>query len=340
MATLVPRPETGLIIGKFLPPHRGHQFLIDFARRHCRRLTVLVCSLAREPIPGALRWQWVREMFPDVDVLHHPDENPQEPFEHPYFWKIWHDSIRRYCPRVDCLYASESYGFPLAEVLGASYIPVDQSRELVPVSGTAVRSRPLHYWAYIPEPVRPYFVRRVRIIGPESSGKTVLARRLANRFQTVQVSEYARGWIDLHDNLCREQDFERYVQGQVAAEEALARQANRVLICDTDPLTTQLWAHVLFGRCPPWIEAEARSRSYSLTLLTTPDVPWVDDGQRYQPDLASRRVFFDECRKALEAGRQRYVILQGNWEQRFEDACAAVNRLLAEGGCLPDESQP
>ncbi|HNV70453.1 MAG TPA: adenylyltransferase/cytidyltransferase family protein, partial [Candidatus Ozemobacteraceae bacterium] len=55
MATIVPRPETGLIIGKFLPPHRGHQFLIDFARRHCRKLTVLVCTLQREPIPGRLR---------------------------------------------------------------------------------------------------------------------------------------------------------------------------------------------------------------------------------------------------------------------------------------------
>jgi cytidyltransferase-like protein len=77
---------TGLIIGKFLPPHTGHQYLIDFARNWVDRLTVLVCSLAAEPIPGAMRHAWMREMFPAVNVVHVEDENPQEPHEHPDFW--------------------------------------------------------------------------------------------------------------------------------------------------------------------------------------------------------------------------------------------------------------
>ncbi|HNV68096.1 MAG TPA: AAA family ATPase, partial [Candidatus Ozemobacteraceae bacterium] len=200
-------------------------------------------------------------------------------------------------------------------------------------------NRPLHYWSFLPEPVRPWFVRRIRIIGPESTGKTVLARKLAAQYQTVRVSEYARSWIDLHSNLCRAEDFERYVQGQIAAEDALARQANRLLICDTDPFTTQLWSRLLFGHCPAWIEVAARERHYALTLVTSPDTPWVDDGQRYQPDIAGRRAFFADCLAALDAAHQRYVVLQGNWEQRFHDACAAVNRVLAEGGCLPDESE-
>ncbi len=86
---------TGLILGKFLPPHLGHVYCAEFARRFVGRLTVLVCSLDREPISGRLRFEWMRELFPDCDVRHVTDEVPQEPAEHPDFWAIWRDLIRR-----------------------------------------------------------------------------------------------------------------------------------------------------------------------------------------------------------------------------------------------------
>jgi cytidyltransferase-like protein len=77
---------TGFLLGKFLPPHRGHQYLIEFARAYVDRLAVLVCSIAREPIPGALRYQWMCESFPGVTLVHHTDEIPQAPEEHAQFW--------------------------------------------------------------------------------------------------------------------------------------------------------------------------------------------------------------------------------------------------------------
>lgn len=75
----------GMILGKFMPPHRGHQYLIDFARRYCDRLYVLVCTLEREPIDGSLRYHWMQELFPqpNVQLVHVTEDLPQEPDDHP-----------------------------------------------------------------------------------------------------------------------------------------------------------------------------------------------------------------------------------------------------------------
>jgi len=322
------KPARGLIIGKFLPPHLGHQYLVDFARKCVDRLTVLVCSLEREPIPGVKRWEWMREMFPDVEVVHNPDENPQEPHEHPDFWRIWHDSIRRFCPETDVLFASETYGWKLAETLGARFWPVNISRGLVPVSGTGVREDPMRYWEYIPPVVRPWFVRRVCIVGPESVGKTTLGKRLAEHFGTMFVHEYARDLLEAKPEKCIPDDIELIAHGQIASEDALARQANRLLICDTDTLTTVLWSEILFGNCPRWIRDLADARRHDLYLLLDCDVPWVDDWARYQPAVEERRAFFERMKAELEIRGRRYTIISGSWEERFHVAVNAVMPLL------------
>jgi NadR type nicotinamide-nucleotide adenylyltransferase len=315
-----------MILGKFLPPHAGHQYLVDFARHFCERLTVLVCSLAREPIPGELRYAWMRELFPQVRTVRVSDELPQEPGEHPRFWEIWRETIHRAVPeRIDYVFASECYGERLAAELGATYVPVDLGRSAVRVSGTAIRAAPLEHWEHIPACVRPYFVKRVCLSGPESTGKSTLARDLAAHFRTVHVPEFARGWLDQRQGVCTPADIPLIARGQVAAEDALARQANRVLFCDTDLLLTTIWSEVLFGDCPPELREAADRRTYDLYLLLDVDVPWVDDAQRYLPDR--RQEFFDRCRQALESRSRPHVTIRGSWPERFEQACRAVRRL-------------
>lgn len=342
MAPLPEKPAAGLILGKFMPLHRGHQYLVDFGRAYCERLTLLVCSLEREPIPGELRYQWARELFPDVRVVHVTDENPSEPHEHPRFWEMWVETVRRHCPEPpEVVFTSETYGFELARRLGIRHVPVDLARELVPVSGTAIREDPLRHWEYLPEPVRAHYVRRVAVVGPESTGKTTLARRLARHYRTVWAAEYARGYLDCVGadrgvtdpqtvtDLCTEADIERIARGQVASEEALRRQANRVLFADTDLLTTRLYSEIYFGRCPEWIRRWSEEHPHHLYLLTAPDVPWVADTQRDLPHF--RDEFFQRCREELERLGLPYRVLTGDWEQRFKDAVRAVEEALSVG---------
>ena len=81
----------GLVLGKFLPYHAGHAHLIRAARAQVDELVVLVCSVEREPIPGALRFRWVRDSHSDCRVVHVAEEVPQAPEDDPEFWPIWTD---------------------------------------------------------------------------------------------------------------------------------------------------------------------------------------------------------------------------------------------------------
>lgn len=324
--SIIPQKARGMLLGKFMPPHRGHVYLADFARNYCEDVTILVCTRTCEPIPGELRYQWMRELCPRANVVHVAEDVPQTPEEHPDFWPIWKDLVRRYAgDGIDYVFASETYGYKLAEVLGARFIPCDPGRDSFPVSGTAIRTDPMKYWEYIPDCVRPYYVKRVCVFGPESTGKTTLARDLARQYRTIWAPEHARPLLDVKQGRCDPDDIPMIVRGQVASEDALARQANRVLFCDTDVLTTTIWSRVLFGQCPQWIEDLARARRYDLYLLLDVDVPWVDDQQRYLRH--QRREFFDLCERTLRDNGRRYVRLGGTWQERFRGACEAVDAL-------------
>jgi HTH-type transcriptional regulator, transcriptional repressor of NAD biosynthesis genes len=326
---------TGLIIGKFLPPHRGHVFLIETALRQVERLTVLVCSLEREPIPGPQRVAWLREMFPGVDVRHNADENPQEPGDDPRFWEIWTASIRRLLPEgPDIVFTSEDYGDELARRLGARHMMVDLERRAFPVSGQGIRDDPMACWDYLPPCVRPHFVRRLVVTGPESTGKTTLAERLAGYFGTVFVPEFARAHLDakyagrpVPSPPCEEGDIPVIARGQMAAEDKAARDANRLLVCDTDLYATRLYAEEFFGRCPAWIREAAANRRADLHLLLDVDVPWTPDPQRDRPH---RRVeLCGRLREALEEDGRSYVVVSGSWEERWARAKDAAAALVA-----------
>src|SRR5687767_9614309 len=213
-----PRGGRGMVLGKFMPPHAGHVFLCEFAQAWCDELAIVVGSLAREPIPGALRHRWMKELFPQAHVVHHEDENPQYPHEHPQFWDIWEASLRRVLPwPVDFVFAGEDYGARLAEVLGATFVPVDRrSTVAVGVSGTAIREHPFAHWERIPLCVRPYFTTRVSIFGPESTGKTTLAQRLGEHFATAVVPEYARIHLEAtKSERVSAEDIARIARGQL-----------------------------------------------------------------------------------------------------------------------------
>ncbi len=326
--------KRGIVLGKFLPPHAGHVYLIEVARRLCDSLTVVVDRLADETIPGELRRAWLAELFPDVRVVRLADENPQDPREHPDFWAIWRTSLIAalgFAP--DVVFASEAYGAKLAEVLGAELVPVDPRREAHAISGTEVRADPWRHWDALPRVVRPWFLRRVSIFGPESTGKTTLARALAERHGTRWVPEIARAILEAKEGACTPAELGLIARAQAASEDALAFDARRLLFCDTDPLATAVWSEALFGACPEEVRAPARGRGYALTLLLDVDVPWVADPVRYLPE--ARRSFFDACARALEAEGRRVAVIRGGFETRFAAACAAIDTLVEETGWTP-----
>jgi NadR type nicotinamide-nucleotide adenylyltransferase len=322
--------QTGMLLGKFLPPHYGHVYLGDFARHFVRDLTIVVGTLEREPIPGLLRYQWMKQLFPGVNVVHLDRELPQDPSEHPDFWQLWKTALENVLPcRPDVVFASEPYGLKLAEVMGGRFIPVNPDRSIRPVSGTAVRADPYKHWDLIPPPVRSWYAKRVCIFGPESTGKSTLAQALAKHFQTLAVPEYARTLLEWNEGRLTEVEMTDIARGQAASEDALAPYANRILVTDTDPLATCVWSQFLYGRTDPEVSVLAHSRKADLYLLTDVDVPWVSDIVRFLPE--DRLNFRKQCEQILSQTNRLYVKISGSWEERLRLAISAVEALMDQG---------
>jgi NadR type nicotinamide-nucleotide adenylyltransferase len=150
-------PVTGLIIGKFMPPHKGHQYLVEYARARVGDLIILVLSRSEDPIPGELRFGWLRTLFPYARVAHLRHELPTD-YQRIEVWERWIALIRQACPEgPDQVFSSEFYGEELARRLGAKHVSVDPGRAVVPVSASLIREHPQKYKPYIPGCVWPYF---------------------------------------------------------------------------------------------------------------------------------------------------------------------------------------
>jgi NadR type nicotinamide-nucleotide adenylyltransferase len=315
----------GFLLGKFMPPQAGHAFLCDFAADYCDTLTVLVCTQPGEPIDGDLRYRWMREICPKARVCHFADTVPQEPSEHPNFWEIWRAIVKRFHPeQIDFVFASEAYGMRLATEVGATFVPVDIQRQAVPISATRVRDNPYAVWGFLAPPVRAHYVKTVCLFGPESTGKSILASKLAKRFHTIFAPEYGRTYCDFFGTDCDVNDLRHIVDGQKSLEYAARRIANRLLILDTDRLMTAIWADMLLDHRPA--DLDDVSEFADLYLLADVDVPWHDDGTRYFPDSESRNLFFHRCKKELEKRELPFVILSGDWDSRYEIAVTEIEK--------------
>jgi nicotinamide mononucleotide transporter len=174
-------------------------------------------------------------------------------------------------------------------------------------------------------------VRRVAVFGPESTGKTMLAEKLAARFGEPFVPEYARQFWDEHGGITLK-DISVIAHRQAEMEDAAATRAQRVVICDTEALTTVLWSDLLYNGCPPLVRmsAELRAARYDLYLLMNTDVPFEPDPQRVFPDEAGRTKCMALWREALVSRGLPFVEIRGDWAEREASAIAAVEKILRQ----------
>jgi HTH-type transcriptional repressor of NAD biosynthesis genes len=310
-----------------MPPHNGHLHMINKSMEMVDELTVLVCSVKREKIAGHLRFEWMKQLVPNAHVIHVTDEVPSYPNEHPEFWTIWTKLLKNYLGEgIEIIFSSEEYGQEVADRLGIEHLMIDRDRKVVPVSGTWIRNDPFKFWEFIPELIRPYFVKKIAIVGPESTGKTTLAEALADYFKTSWVKEYGREYFVGLKRPLNIKDIEIIAEGQLALEEKGLKNANKLLFCDTELFVTKIWSEIYFGKCPEWIIEKALEKRYDLYLLMGIDIPWVDDGTREFPQL--RSFHFELIKNELEDRHLSFVYISGDFKSRIAMAISEIEDKL------------
>ena len=317
----------GLVIGKFYPPHRGHKHLIDTGRAQVDELTVIVCGKEDQRPGGADRAAWLQEIHPDARVLLvddclDPDDSRA--------WAEYSVQCLGFVP--DVVFTSEEYGERFAHFLGCRHVLVDHARRAMPISGTQVRADPLGSWEFLEPPVRGYYAKRICLVGAESTGKTTLARRLADHYGTVWVPEFGREFSErklAQDGAYHwtSEEFATIARTQCEREDAAARRANRVLICDTDAFATGVWHQRYLGGRSAAVEAIAAAhRCPDLYLVTDVDTPFVQDGTRDGEAIRGwmHGTFLEELRR----WNRPYRLIHGPFPERFRTAVEVVDEVL------------
>jgi NadR type nicotinamide-nucleotide adenylyltransferase len=178
----------------------------------------------------------------------------------------------------------------------------------------------------------PGLLKKIVIIGPESTGKSSLCEALARHYETDWTPEYAREYLTEHGMGYKPEDLLTIARGQLALEDrytVAARTAGRqCLFIDTDMYVMKVWSEFVFGQCDPWILQQIVLRSYDAYLLCRPDLPWADDPLREYPDLDSRDRLFHIYKDCLINQSTPWAEVGGQGDARLANGIAAVNRLL------------
>ena len=166
-------------------------------------------------------------------------------------------------------------------------------------------------------------MKRICLHGPESTGKSTLGTRLAADLGCEVVPEYGRAYCEANGTDIGMAELVHIAQTQDAMNRAAAAREGSIVLFDTDPLITSVWAQMMFGTQDVYFDAfDGFADQY---LLLDIDLPFVDDGLRVYAQSAERRRFFDLCRAELDRRGVRYTLIQGEGEARFTAALAAIS---------------
>ena len=191
-------------------------------------------------------------------------------------------------------------------------------------------------------------LKKIVVLGPESTGKSTLCAQLADHYKTSWVKEYAREYLLTNGTHYSFDNLLDVAKGQLALEDATIREcqisapqeelvagmpsvpgiknAGHIFI-DTNMYVLKVWCEFVFDKCHHWILNQIVEREYDLYLLCDIDLPWVKDELREYPDLESREKLYHHYKDIMVNQVVPWANINGNYEQRLQKAIAAVELL-------------
>ncbi|RYZ30830.1 MAG: ATPase [Sphingobacteriales bacterium] len=175
-------------------------------------------------------------------------------------------------------------------------------------------------------------VKKIVIVGPESTGKSTICAQLAGHFNTTWVAEYAREYLLKNGTDYKVEDLLTIAKGQLALEEqgearlmSDSNNTGKLLFIDTNMYVMQVWSEFVFGKCDSWILEQIVKRPYDLYMLCNTDLPWIKDELREYPDMESRSRLFHIYKQILSSQEVPWVEITGGYDERLQTAINAVH---------------
>ncbi len=358
-----------LVIGKFHPPHAGHEYLIRTAATFSDQVTVVVMAADYRALTLVQRIKFLQEAlisYPQVTVSGLVDNLPVD-YNDDTIWAAHIALIRdgialaditagRIPIAVDAVFTSENYGDELARRFSAIPVCLDRDRILYPVSGSAVRRAPAAHWDFLSPAVRAHYAHRVVVLGAASTGTTTLCRDLRQSFRrrggvwarTQLIPEYGREYsLNLlaaargaaltagaplpgsEDLVWESSQFHHVAQVQSEWEEAGARSGGPLLICDTDGLATRLWHEHYIGTVDDWLEAFIKNLPPRSLYLLT-DIAGVPFVDDGLRDSAHIRAgMHSRFVDCLSGQRTPWAMVKGDSDARLAQATLLIDDMFS-----------
>ena len=332
--------KVGMYGGSFNPLHLGHVNNIITAANNCEKLYIVLSVTNDEnEIDHRERFMWLKNITIDMDNVEVFEIFDKNTSKDTYDWEKGANDIRKHINRpIEVVFSGDDYKekniwekiYPESEIY---YIP----RGDINISSTEIREYPYKYFEYLPNCVRPYYIKKVCIIGTESTGKTILTRNLAKYFNTTHVEEAGRYICDEAggiDNMQPYHYFEILFKHKQLEKEAL-KHANKVLLIDTDSLITLYYYQLGFqntNEINKAFEEVAKGISvlndYDLYIFLEPDVKWVQDGTRTYGEEEIRKQNNEMLKAIFDANNIDYVCVKGDYHERYSKCKEQIEKLI------------
>ncbi|QIB28812.1 multifunctional transcriptional regulator/nicotinamide-nucleotide adenylyltransferase/ribosylnicotinamide kinase NadR [Providencia stuartii] len=340
----------GVVFGKFYPLHTGQIYLIQRACSQVDELHVILChdeprdkdlfvnsSMSQQPtVSDRLRWLLQTFKYQKNIHIHSFDEQGIEPY--PHGWEVWSEGMKGFLKKHNIppsfIYSGEANDAPrYKKYLGIETILIDPERTFMNISGNQIRQAPFRYWDYIPTEVKPFFVRKVAILGGESSGKSTLVNKLANIFNTTSAWEFGRDYVFSHlggDEMALQySDYDKIALGHAQYIDFAVKYANKVAFIDTDFITTQAFCKRYEGKEHPFVQALIDEYRFDLVILLENNTPWVADGLRSLGSEKDRQEFQSLLIEMLKKNNVEFVHVDSpDYDTRFLTCISLVQQLL------------